>query len=397
MPSFRYTAITTTGERVAGVLAGGTEQAVLTELETRRLVPVNVTPVKESGGGRGGRRVPLRPLATSYTQMADLLRAGVPLMRALKLLAGRKSSRLAGIYTDLADAVAAGSDLAAAMESRPDAFSRVHVAMVRAGEKGGFLEQVLARLGQFLHAQADLRSKVVGSLIYPIVLIVVGVLVLAGIFGFIIPKFKPLFAKIELGPLTRSVLWLGDFFASSGWIVLLVGAVAGVAVWRVVRAEPLRPSIDAMKVRVPVLGPVVRLLAAARFCRVLGTMLANSVPMLTAMQIARDAAGNAVMEGAIDKATEAVRQGQPLAPPLGECGLFGDDVIEMVTVGESANNLDDVLVSIADTLEGRLDRQLSVAVRLIEPLMLLLLATVIGLVAIALVVPMTRLGTGIGG
>jgi general secretion pathway protein F len=396
MPSFRYTAITTTGEKVAGILAGGSEQAILTELETRRLVPVAVTAVKDKAPG-GRRSVSARQLATSYVQLADLLRAGVPLMRSLRLLGARRAQpALAKIFTELADAVAEGKELAEAMSARPDAFTRIHVAMVRAGEKGGFLEAVFTRLGQFLHAQADLRGKIVGSLIYPCVLVFVGIFVLGGIFGFIIPKFRPIFARIPLNSLTRSVLGLSDFVAHYGLYMLGAAIVATILAWRATKRPEVRRRMDIVKLRAPVIGPLTRTLAVARFCRILGTLLSNAIPMIAAMQIARDAVGNSIMEEAVDKATEAVRQGQPLAPPLAESRLFGDDIVEMISVGESANNLDAVLVTIADTVESRLDRQLSAAVKLIEPAMLLMLATVIGTIAIALILPMTQLSSGIG-
>jgi type II secretory pathway component PulF len=398
MPSFQYTAITASGERVAGVLAAGNEQAILAELETRRLVPVVVKPVKERhagfGPGGGGGRISRRALAGSYAQLADLLRAGVPLMRGLRLLGGRRSSPvLAKTFAELADAVAEGTDLAEAMNARPATFPKVHVALVRAGEKGGFLENVLARLGQFMTAQADLRAKVLGSLIYPSVLVATGVLVMGAIFGIFIPKFRPIFSKIPLNGLTKGVLAASDLVSRYG-LFLLVGLVAGVFVlWGYSRRPSVRRYLDELRTRAPVIGPLTRSMAVARFCRVLGTMLANSIPMIAAMQIARDAAGNILMEEAIDGATEAVRQGEALAPPLSASGLFSDDVVEMISVGESANNLDSVLITIADTVEQRLDRQLSAAVKLIEPVLLLILAAVIGIVAIALVMPMTQLSS----
>lgn len=397
MPSFQYTAISSTGERIVGVLTGGNEQAVLAELESRRLTPVAVAPARERAR-RAGRNVPPRQLAASYLQLADLLRAGVPLLRSIKLLGSRKSApALAKVFSELAAAVADGSELAAAMEAKPEIFPRVHIAMVRAGEKGGFLEAVLARLGQFLTAQAELRSKIVGNLIYPCILILAGIVILGIIFGYFIPMFRPMFAKMELGVLTRSVLGLSDLISAYG-LYLLVPAVIGiVSVWRLCKRPSMQGRLDRIKMRTPVLGPILRTIGVARFCRILGTLLSNAIPMLGAMQIAKDAAGNTIMEQAIDKAADAVRHGQALAPPLAESGLFADDVVEMISVGESANNLDDVLVSIADTLEQRLDRQLAAAVKLIEPALLIMLAIIVGLVAISLILPMTQLSAGVGG
>lgn len=396
MASFQYIAVTGAGERVVGVLAAGNEQAILAELETRRLTPISVKEVAEKQAGVVRRRVSPRALAMNYVQMADLLRAGVPLLRGLRLLGARKSNpTLAKVFTELADAVADGTELAEAMSARPDVFTRVHVAMVRAGEKGGFMEAVLGRLGAFQLAQSDLRAKVTGSLIYPTVLVVAGTGILGLIFAVFIPKFEPIFEKIELGVLTKTVLAISHVISGYWMFVMGALALAGFAGWRILTNKRMRLEADRRKFSIPVVGPILRAFAVARFCRILGTMLSNSIPMITAMQIAREAAGSVVMEEAIESAAEAVKQGQQLAPPLQASGLFSDDVIEMIGVGESANNLDDVLVTVANTLEQRLERQLSSAVKLIEPILLMGMATVVGLVAMALVLPMTKLASGV--
>lgn len=399
MANYRYIALTAGGERVVGVLAGASEQAVLAELETRRLTPVQVS-AHEERATAFSRRVSTRQLASAYTQLADLLRAGVPLMRGLRLLGASKSNpKLAAVFTEVADAVSEGTELAEAMAARPEVFARIHIAMVRAGEKGGFLDSVLARLGSFLQAQADMRARVIGSLIYPAVLVFVGIAILGIIFGVFVPKFRPMFATMEqqggLPGLTKLVLGMGEVVSAWGPALAICLAVGLAALWRIVRRPEAARKLDAIKLKLPVVGPLIGAIAIARFCRILGTMLGNSIPMLTAMQIAREAAGNAVLEDAIVKATEAVRQGQALAPPLAESGLFAPDVVEMITVGEQANNLDDVLVTVAQTLESRIERMLQVALKLVEPLLLLAMAVVVGLVAAGLVLPISQMGSSV--
>ncbi|MBC7835683.1 MAG: type II secretion system F family protein [Phycisphaerales bacterium] len=397
MPSFQYQAVTAAGEKVAGVLAGASEQAVLTELETRRLVPVVLREQESSGPLFGRRLASTRQLATAYGQLADLLRAGVPLMRGLRLLGSQKAvPRLAKVFGDVADAVSQGGDLADAMSARPEVFAPVHVAMVRAGERGGFLEGVFARLAELLTAQADMRSKVVGSLVYPAVLMGAGLLIMALIFGVFIPKFRPMFERMELGTLTKLVLGMGDLAAGYGLLFLGAAAVLGVWVWRMLRRPSVRSRVAELKLKVPVIGPLVRSLAVARFCRILGTMLSNAIPMLAAMQIAKDAAGSPPLERAIAEASESVRQGEALAPPLAKSGLFPEDIIEMIAVGESANNLDAVLLTIAETAEKRVDRLMSGAVKLIEPGMIIILAVAIGLVAWALISPIVNMSKDFG-
>ncbi len=398
MPTFEFTAITTSGERIRGEVASPSEQAALGELETRRLTPVTIRakgdPVVRA------RAVSARKLGTAYRQVSELLHAGVPLLRALRLLAGRKSQpRLAAVFGELAERVAAGEDLGAAMGTRPDVFPPVHVAMVKAGEKGGFLEPVLARLGQLVLRQADLRGTVIGNLIYPGVLVGLGCVILGVVFGVFVPKFRPIFQKLEdeggLPLATKLVFAISDAVGAYGVVTALVVVGLGVAAWRAARRPVVREAIDRARTRAPVIGPLTRSLAAARFCRMLGTMLASGVPMLSAMQIAREAAGNRLMEEAIREATESVRGGASLALPLGRSGLFEEDVIEMISVAEAANNLEQVLTNIAETIEQRVDRMLTVSVRLIEPLLILCLAGVVVIVAVALILPMTRMSANL--
>lgn len=394
MPAFEYTALTSAGRRVAGVLTGANEQSVLGELESRQLVPVSIAEQKERRTVLRRKRLPLRHLAESYQQLGDLLRAGVPLMRGLRLLGNLKARpRLAAVYKELGDAVADGAELAEAMTARPDVFPKVHAAMVRAGEKGGFLENVFHRLGLFVTSQAELRGKIIGNLIYPAVLVVFGIGILGTMFGVFIPMFRPLFTRMEdrLPFITKVVFAMSDAVSDYGLFTLAGVVLAVIGVRRLARRPDVARKLAEIKTWVPVTGPLIRALAAARFCRMLGTMLANGIPVLAAMQIARDAAGNVLMEEAIDRATEAVRGGQPIALPLAESRLFPEDVVEMISVGESANNLDEVLLTIAETIERRVDRLLTSVVRLIEPLLLLVIAGIVVCVALALILPMTQM------
>jgi general secretion pathway protein F/type IV pilus assembly protein PilC len=395
MPSFEYTAISDAGNRVSGVLAAASEAAVLADLEARQLTPLRVAEQHERrrliGGGVSAAR-----LGRAYTQIADLLRAGVPVMRVLSLLGRQKSSkRMANVFRQLAEHVSDGGEISDGMELQPDVFPRIHVAMVRAGERGGFLEQVFARLGQFVLSQAALKSKVVGNMIYPCVLMFVGLNLLAVIFVVFVPKFEDVFSDLrergELPTLTRGLFFVSHALGDYGLFLLIALAIVGAFAWRLVRRPDVRRRLVEIRNRVPVVGPLTRSLAAARFCRMLGTMEANGVPLITAMQIARQAAGNILMEEAIDRATDAVRAGDPLATPLAESGMFEEDVIEMIAVGETAGNVDEVMLGIAETIETRIDRMLDTAVRLIEPLMLLMIAGVVVLVAVSLLVPMMKM------
>lgn len=393
MATFEYIALTGAGERIRGALHGASEQAVLAELESRQLTPVSITQQPDRTAS-ASRRISARRLGESFEQLADLLRAGVPLLRGLKLLAGRKSSpSLAAVYRTLAEGVEKGSDLGAAMQNETGVFLPVHIAMVRAGEKGGFLEDVLGKLGRMVIRQAELRAKIIGNLVYPLVLVCTGSIVGGVIFGVFVPKFRPMFEKLGDGlPLvTRIVFMMSDAITRFGLVTAgVIAVVAGVA-WSLLKRPVWRERAEILLTRAPVIGPITRGLATARLCQLLGAMLGNGVPMLAALQIAKGGTGNLLMRNAVEASIEAVRAGQALAPPLTASGLLDDDVAEMIAVGESANNLDEVLGKVAETIEARLDRLLGVAIRLIEPLLLVMLAGTVGVVAAALLLPMSKL------
>lgn len=394
MPSFSYVARTTSGERVTGVLETANEQAVLSELASRGLSPLRVVESTSAPRRRGG--VAVRRLAAAYQQLADLLHAGVPLLRALRLLGRSKANpRIAATMTAIADDVADGQRLADAMARHPSIFPPIQIAMVRAGERGGFLDQVLARLASFLVHQAELRAKVIGNLIYPIVLLVVGLGVVVAALIFFVPRFKDFYKEMTLPLPTRILMATSEVLTQHGLIVLIAVAVIIAGAVHLWRKPGVRRQLAIWQLRVPMFGPLVKSLSVARFCRVLGTLLTNGIPMLQAMRISRDAAGHPLMEEAIDAATESVRAGEPLAKPLGASGLFDEDVVEMISVGESANNLDSVLVSVAETIERRVDRLLGIALRLMEPLLLLALAAVVMFIFIALVVPMMSMSSAL--
>jgi len=393
--NFEYTALGGDGVRVSGVLAGPGEQAVLAELEARRLTPISIREL--AGVSSRARGVSRRRLGESYQGLAALLHAGVPMMRGLRLLGNRKGDlRVAALFRGLAEAVEKGADVATAMGERPDSFPPVHIAMVRAGERGGFLEDVLERLGRLVLAQAELRSKIVGSLVYPGVLACVFVLVFGVLFGVFVPKFKEMFAEMpgSLPLVTTIVFGLGDAVGKYG--LYTAAGVVGLflLVRRLSRREDVSHAMASWSLKIPVLGPLLRSMATARLCQLLGAMLGNDVPMLAALQIAVDGVGHPLYAKAVEQAAETVRAGAQLAVPLGQSGLFEDDVIEMISVGEAANNLDQVLVRVGETIEARLDRQLTIAVRLIEPLMILALGALVGVTAAGLLLPMTRLGGG---
>jgi general secretion pathway protein F/type IV pilus assembly protein PilC len=391
MSTFSYVARDTQGRRISGTLSGPSEQAVLAELQSRQLAPVRVEPMRERRGLR--RRVGTRQLATAYRQLADLLRAGVPLLRGLQLLGrGRAAPRLAQVMQQVADQVADGRALADALAEHPDVFPDVQLAMVRAGERGSFLDQVLERLAGFLEQQADLRGKVAANLAYPVLLLGAGLCVVTWAMVYLVPKFESFYEGLDELPVPTRILLATSRVLSGGWPYVLLGlAVTIVVVWWLQGRPAVRRWWAGAKLRLPRLGPLLRDLAVGRFARMLGTLLDNGIPLLTALRISRDAAGNLRLAEAVDEAAESVRRGESLAEPLARCGLLSEDAVEIISVGEAANNLPQVLVALADAFEKRIDRQLTTFVRLMEPLLIMMLGGVVFFLFLALVVPMLKI------
>lgn len=395
---YRYTAVSGTGERSVGVVNGADEQTALAELERRRLTPISLeldrkaTQAASSGSGSGRLRVRAGRLGEAYVQISELLQAGVPLLRTLRLIGSRKSNpKMAQAFEELADAVEDGEALHDAMARRPGVFKPVHVAVIRAGERGGFLESSFRQVGEFVTGQAELRQSLIDHMIYPLVILNVLVVGLILMFTVYIPQFRDLFIDIELPAPTLIAFAISTAMTEYGMATFIGLAISAAILWRVMRDERVRTWRDAMLLRTPLLGAVSRSLAVARFCRVLGTLLGNGVGLIAALEIARDAVGFRTLAATVDEATEAVRAGEALADPLQASGVFDDEIIEMIRMGESANNLDAVLVRVAEAQERQVARKLGRLMKLVEPMMILLLAVAVLFVALALILPMLQL------
>ena len=400
MSAFRYTARTGAGERVSGTLEADTEAAVLRVLEEKNLFPISIAgsgpPVKD-GKALFKRRVRSRDIGIMYGQLADLIGSGVPLLRALdSLIRSTVNQRLAAMMREVRASIADGKTLTDSLREFPDTFPLLHTAMIQAGERAAFLEDVLRGLSEFVERLDDLRSKVIGALIYPALLTVLGVSIMMGALVFFVPKFEPLLANAKK-PLPTEVIFGMSKAVRSYWYVLALGAIgAGGLLWSSFRNEASRRWMERARLKVPVAGSAMQMLAITRFCRILGTMLANGVPLLQALKISKDATGSTLMADLIAQATESVRDGKTLSGPLAAGGLVPDQVLAMITVAEESNKLDKVLLQIADTVERRTNRQVDQAVKLIEPAILCLVAACIGFLALGLLLPIFTLAGSLG-
>ena len=389
MPTFEYIAKDAAGAAQNGVIQAESEAAVIRALNQRRLYPVRVTPqaAQIKSPFRSGK-VGLRQLGAAYGQLADLLSAGVPMLRALDIVvrAGAHAG-LKRVLREVREDVSAGETLADAMGRHPEVFTRLHMAMIRAGEHAGFLEDVLNNLATFMERQDELRGKVRGAMIYPMVLAVFGVTVVSIILVFLVPQFSKFLANMPL-PLPSRMLFALSALMREHAVFMLVGLfLAGFMTRTYIHSERGKKLWAIWQLKLPVVGRAIRMVAITRFCRVFGTLLANGVPIIQALGISKDATGNDMMAAAIEKAADNVRAGEPLADPLDKSGLFPPEIIEMIVVGEESNQLEKVLLQVADTVERRTNRQVDAAVRLVEPLLLLVMALAIGFVAIGLLYP----------
>ena len=405
MPDFTYEAMARSGAKSNGTIAAASEREAAMALDAKGLFPLSISLARtqvtgKSSGGLFAKKVKGRHLAVFYSQLADLLHTGVPLLRSLELLERQNvNPTLQSVLREIRGKVADGTGLAQAMGSYPKVFDELAVSMVRAGQEGGFLEDVLKRIAAFVEHQEDLKARVIGALAYPVFLALAGFAVLNILVIFFIPKFEPIFAKLkekgELPSLTMYLMAFSGFLRSwPGWLtVALIGAaLAYFVMWT---RGPGRVWADRRRIRLPLFGKIFLQLALTRFTRILGTMLHNGIPILKALNIAKDSTGNKVLSQAIEKSAENVTAGEKLADPLRKSGYFPPDVVEMIAIAEESNNLEKVLIDISDSLEKRTSRQLDLMVKLLEPIMLLVMAGVTLVVVAGLLLPVFKMGQAV--
>ncbi|MFN5731638.1 MAG: type II secretion system F family protein [Planctomyces sp.] len=400
MPDFRYQARELSGKQVSGVLTATSEKDALSILAARSLFPMSVALTEQSKqqASAGSRRVPTRYLTVFYNQLSDLLKSGVPLLRSLQLLEDQTSNPvLRAVVQDIREQVADGTRLNDAMRRHPRTFNFLSISMVKAGEEGGFLEEVLSRIAVFNEHQEELRGRVTGAMVYPMFLMTVGLAIVTVMMIWFVPEFASMFDRMQdqgtLPWATTTLLSISDLIQQRGLLLLAVlgGVIFGI-VYYIQTPEGSR-NLDRLKLRLPGLGGILQSLAVARFCRMLGTLLKNGVPILQSLRLAKDASGNVILAEAIGNAADNVSSGQSLAVPLRASGQFSRDLIEMIAVGEEANNLENVLINVADNMEKRTSRRIDMVVRLLEPMLLLVMATVVTFVIAALLLPVLNMSS----
>jgi type II secretory pathway component PulF len=414
MPSFSYRALQADGKIAEGVLDAGSRPDALRQIETLGLRPVNVAEKSSKAGKNGSaspsaagnisfkfesKKVSAKELENFTRLLSSLLAAGVPLSRALVILQKEASSAASKAqWKQVHDLVIDGLSLADSMAKSPDTFPRVYVAMVEAGEAGGFLDVVLAQIAEFQAREKDLKAKVLTAMLYPCILLVLALGVLVVLLTFFIPKFQNIFNNLHsaLPLITQIIIGASHLVRSYGLLVAagLVGIGFLVRTW--FASEKGKRTWEGLVLKAPLVGPLIGQFAMARFCRMLGTLIGAGVPLVHGLNVARRSIGNQILVDAVAQSIERVQQGGRLGLSLADCrSLFPGSVLEMISVAEESGKLDAELVRIAAETETDLDRNLKTAVAFAEPLLLFLIAGFIGFIFIGMLLPVLSMSENI--
>jgi type IV pilus assembly protein PilC len=429
MPKFSYVAMDSRGKETKGTLDVSSQNEAIGRLKEMGYFPTKVVQVdaaKDKGakakapvaGAKGGKkglnanlnikipglsgRVKPKILTIFTRQLATLVDAGLPLLRGLRVLEKQERNlTLKEIVGKIALSIEGGSTFSEGLAQHPKVFNKLYVNMVKAGELGGVLEVVLARLAEFMEKAQKIKGKVVAAMFYPVAVMVVAVVILGVLMVFVVPKFQEIFKDMLPGkPLpwfTDVVLGISNTIKDHAIVtgcVLLALAIAFVF-WK--RTKSGRYIVDKTKLKMPVLGPVFSKVAISRFARTLGTLVSSGVPILQALTIVKETAGNVVVGEAVNAVHESVKEGETITAPLEASNVFPPMVISMVDVGEQTGALPEMLMKIADNYDDEVDNAVSAMTSLLEPIMIVFLAVIVGSIVIAMFLPLIGLIEGIGG
>ncbi|MBI2933614.1 MAG: type II secretion system F family protein [Planctomycetes bacterium] len=404
MPQFSYTAKKDDGGIVTGTMRADNERSLLDTLGRQGVFPLEVRQTSEEGAPRAAGRKSRRPVRAGdvgiFTQqLGDLLKAGVPLHRALTVLAEQGSNaEFSDAIGTVAKDIASGKPLHEALARFPRLFDRLYASMVKAGEAGGFLEDALHRLAGFMEKDEELKSRIRSAMAYPILLVVLGTGAVGFLMVFFIPRFGAIFESMKANlPWPTEVTMAASGFFRDYWMGVLALIALVPLLWARMRESPAgRRVIERVKITIPVFGDVAKKNAIARFARSLGTMLRSGVPILSSLAIAREAMGNVVLMQDIDEAGAGVKQGRSLAEILRRSRYFPAMTVDMIAVGEEAGNLENVLITIADSYDKQVDRAVRMFLSLFEPFLLVVMAAVVGFVVVSMLLPVFTLSSMIG-
>ena len=423
MPKYNYVALDARGNETKGVLEVATQNEAIGRVKEMGLFPTKIAEaerVQERQAGKkaraGGKkkgaldiqikipglsgRVKQKVLTAFTRQLATLVDAGLPLLRGLRVLEKQeRNAALRDILGELALAIEGGSTFSEALAQHPKTFNRLYVNMVKAGELGGVLEVVLKRLAEFAEKAQKIRGKIKAALFYPIAVLIVATGILILLMTFVVPRFKDVFAgmDIEMPKFTLLVLAISDTIRHHILPTLGCAAVVWILFLLFLKTKVGRLIWDKFKLKMPAIGPVISKIAISRFTRTLGTLVSSGVPILQALTIVKETAGNVVISNAVAKVHESVKDGETITAPLESSAVFPPMVVSMVDVGEQTGALPEMLLRIADNYEEEVDNSVAAMTSLLEPIMIVFLAVVVGSIVIAMFLPLIKMITTMSG
>jgi type IV pilus assembly protein PilC len=399
MPTFAYSGRTRGGQTVSGERAADTMDAAVAALRREQILVTRIDPAKAAKavaaaakptGPKAGKSVPSKNLAIFTRQFSVMIDAGLPLVQCLEILGKQEPHKnFAAVILKVREDVESGAALADAMKKHPKTFDPLYSNMIAAGEAGGILDTILKRLAVYIEKNVKLKGDVKSAMIYPIAVIVIAGIVVAAILWKVIPTFASLFAGLgaQLPMPTRIVIAASDFLVHYGWILIIAGAMAGYALKTYYATKAGRHMVDAITLKLPILGNILRKVAVARFCRTLSTLLASGVPILDGLDITARTAGNAIIENAVQTTRSSIERGETISQPLRETNVFPSMVVQMINVGETTGALDAMLSKIADFYEDEVDTAVAGLLTLMEPVMIAFLGVIVGGIVIAMYLP----------
>jgi type IV pilus assembly protein PilC len=405
MATFAYSGRTRQGQNVTGERMAETMDAAVAALRREQILVTQITPVKDKGAVRGvkkprARGVAAKNLAVFTRQFSVMIDAGLPLVQCLEILGNQEEDKhFASVILATRGDVESGASLADAMKKHPKTFDPLFTNMIAAGEAGGILDTILKRLAVYIEKAVKLKSQVQSAMIYPVAVIVIAAVVVGVILWKVIPTFANLFAGLgaELPLPTRIVIWLSNSLVRF-MPFIIVGIIAFVFGFRQYYMTPAgRKVIDAIVLKLPILGNLMRKIAVARFCRTLSTLLASGVSILEALDITARTSGNAIVEEAILTTRKSIERGETIAQPLRDTKVFPPMVVQMIGVGEATGALDTMLGKIADFYEEEVDVAVAGLLTLMEPVMIAFLGGVVGGIVIAMYLPIFSLISKLSG
>ncbi len=416
MPTFQYEAMDTTGKEVKDTIDAATQEEAQQLIRQKGFFVTKIAErqAKKKGGKTAARRpggkkkkkrfsigkVSSKQLCLFTRLLSTLQDAGLQILRSLKILENQcKPGILKNSLEDVIEDIEGGSTLSEAMQKHPKCFDRLYCNMIKAGEAGGALEAILQRLADFKEKAQTLKRRVRGAMIYPVVVIFVAVAIVGFIMYFIIPKFEAIFADfgVDLPQMTVFLIKASHFVVDYWWVVMVFPAFVWMVLKLLYRNKTGAYILDRIKLLIPVMGAIVEKSTVARTMRTLGTLVQSGVPILEALNIVRDTAGNAVFERAFNRIYESIREGETIAQPLREARIVDDIVVNMIDVGEETGDLDTMLNKIADNYDEEVEVLVESLVSLLEPIMIVVLGGIIGFIVIALFLPLIQLITKLSG